>query len=58
MDYKNVIERAVWTFIQAFTAAFAFADISTARDATVAGGAAVLSVLKNLAAERLAALDR
>lgn len=58
MNWKNVIERAVWTFVQAFVAVFAVADVSTARDAAVAGGAAVLSVLKNVAAERLAALDR
>lgn len=57
MNWKNVIERAVWTWVQAFGAALIVVDVSTARDAALAGVAALVSFVKNVAAERLAALD-
>lgn len=49
----NLLERAGWTFVQAFTATLVVADLSTARDALVAGIAAALSVVKTFAQDRL-----
>jgi hypothetical protein len=53
---KDLAERVVWTFVQAFGGAFtvaAFSDIDAWQAALVAGAAAVLSLLKGVAASRL-----
>jgi hypothetical protein len=49
----DIAERAVWTFLQAFAGAFVVADLTTAKTAALAGLAAVLSLVKGLAASRL-----
>jgi len=51
---SNLLERAVWTFVQAFASVFVVSDLSTSKGAAVAGAAAVLSVLKTVARDRLA----
>lgn len=51
--YRDIGERAVWTFIQAFLAVFMIDDFSTVRPAAVAGLAAVLSVVKGFVATRV-----
>lgn len=53
MDIKNIATRAVWTFVQTFLAAFVVTDMATAKQAALAGIAAVLSVVKTVAAEQL-----
>ena len=50
---NNIIERAAWTFVQAFASVFVVSDLSTAKGALVAGAAAGLSVLKTVARDRL-----
>ena len=50
---SNLLERAVWTFVQAFASVFVVSDLSTAKGAVVAGAAAILSVLKTVARDRL-----
>ena len=50
----DLFERAAWTFVQAFAGVFVVADLSSAKGAVVAGLAAVLSVLKTVARDRLA----
>jgi len=52
MDYRDVLERAAATFLQAFLSVFAVADLSSAKSAAVAGVAAVLSLIKGIAASR------
>ena len=62
MDWKNILSRAAWTFVQAALATFAAVEIAFNADsfkgalvaAGVAGGAAVLSFLKTIAQEQLA----
>lgn len=51
--YKQVAERAIWTFIQAFCAMFVVTDLSSASGAVAAGIAAALSVIKSFAATRI-----
>lgn len=50
---QDIAERMVWTFVQAFAATFVVADLSTAKTAALAGLAAVLAVLKGVAASRI-----
>lgn len=65
MYWKDLGERVGWTFIQAFLAALPVAivgaDVDTAKGlllaAVVAGGGAVLSLLKGLAARRVGLPD-
>lgn len=52
-DLRDTGERALWTFIQAFTSAAVVTDVSTFRTAALAGLAAVISVVKSLAVHRL-----
>jgi len=49
---NNMIERAGWTFVQAFLAVFVIGDQTTLRVALIAGVAAALSVVKTYAQER------
>lgn len=58
MNWHDIFWRAVWTFIEAFTAVLVAAglgwfDVETFRIAATAGGAALLSLLKNIAAQQL-----
>lgn len=48
----NMIERAGWTFVQAFLAVFVVGDQGTLKVAVIAGVAAGLSVVKTYAKER------
>ncbi len=45
--WKSVVEKSVSTFIQSFLSIFVIADMSSAKGAFTAAGAATLSVLKN-----------
>ena len=45
--YKQVAERALMTLAQTFLAMFVVTDMSSAKGAFTAAGAATLSVLKN-----------
>ena len=49
----DIVERAAWTFAQAFLAVFSVADLATARAAAVAGVAAAISVLKGVVATQV-----
>lgn len=42
----DVIERTAATFAVAFIGVFSLADLSTAREAAIAGGAAALTLVK------------
>ncbi len=50
----DVLERAGWTFAQAFLGVFVVADLSSAKGAGVAGLAAAVSVLKTLVKDKVA----
>ncbi len=52
MNYRDILERAVVTFLQAFLSVFAVADLASAEAAAVAGAAAVLSLIKGVAASQ------
>lgn len=43
---RDVIERTAATFGVAFLSVFSFTDLSTAKDAAIAGGAAALTLIK------------
>lgn len=43
---KDVIERTAATFGVAFLSVFTFSDMSTLKDAAIAGGAAALTLIK------------
>jgi hypothetical protein len=49
----NMIERAGWTFAQAFLAVFVIGDQGTLKVALIAGAAATMSVVKTYAKERM-----
>jgi hypothetical protein len=51
--YKQIAERAISTFVQAFLAVFLVADVSSGKEAAVAGVAAVLSVAKSAVLTRI-----
>ena len=51
---RNILERAAWTFAQAFLAVFVISDLASAKTAAVAGVAAALSVVKTYTQERVA----
>lgn len=48
-NYRDILERTVWTFAQAFLATFAVSDLSTVKSAAIAGVAAALAVVKGAA---------
>jgi hypothetical protein len=50
---RNILERAAWTFAQAFLAVFVISDLASAKTAVVAGVAAALSVVKTYTQERV-----
>jgi hypothetical protein len=49
----DLAERCVWTALQAFLSVFTVTDLSTAKAAGVAAAAAVLALLKGVAARRV-----
>ena len=51
---SNMLERAAWTFAQAFLAIFVVSDLASAKSAAIAGIAAALSVIKTYAKDRVA----
>ena len=51
---SDMIERAAWTFAQAFLAVFVVSDLASAKSALVAAAAATLSVIKTYARDRVA----
>lgn len=58
MNWHDIFWRAVWTFIEAFTAVLLAAglgwfEVETIKMAATAGGAALLSLIKNIAAQQL-----
>lgn len=68
MNWNNILERAAWTFAQAFIGAFSIGvtgwaqgDWSALKTAAlsgaVAGAAALLSLIKTLAQEKLGGPD-
>ena len=52
-NLRDLLERAAWTFTQAFLAAFVCGDLGTLRVAGIAGLAATLSVIKTYAKDRI-----
>ena len=48
-NYRDILERTIWTFAQAFLATFAVSDLSTVKSAAIAGVAAALAVVKGAA---------
>jgi|TARA_B100000902_G_scaffold393610_1_gene448193 hypothetical protein len=54
MDYRDIIERAVWTALQSFLAVFSITDLATLEAASVAGMGALISALKTVASTKLA----
>jgi hypothetical protein len=62
MDWKNILTRAAWTFVQAALATFTAIEVSLNVEsvkaaliaAAVAGGSALLSFVKTVIAEYLA----
>ena len=49
----DVLERAGWTFAQAFLGVFVVADLSSAKGAGVAGLAAAVSVTKTMVKDKV-----
>jgi hypothetical protein len=50
---KDLIERVVWTAVQAFLAVFVVTDINSAKAAGIAAAAAALSAIKGVAATKV-----
>ena len=48
-----MLERAAWTFTQAFLAVFVISDLASAKTAVVAAVASALSVVKTYAQEKV-----
>jgi len=51
---NDMLERAAWTFAQAFLAVFAVSELASVKSAAIAGIAAALSVIKSYAKGRVA----
>jgi hypothetical protein len=52
MNYRDIFERALLTFGQAFLSTFVLTELSSAKGAAVAGVAAVLSLIKSVLASQ------
>ena len=52
-NMNDLLERAAWTFAQAFLALFVIGDMSTLKVALVGGAAAAMSVIKTYAKEKI-----
>ena len=48
MNYRDIFERALLTFAQAFLATFVVTDLATSKSAGLAGASALLSLLKGV----------
>lgn len=53
LDWKDVLTRAAWTFVQSAASVLVLSDLSSSRTALIAGGGAVLSLIKTVAAQQL-----
>tara|TARA_R100001230_G_C5605907_1_gene118647 strand:- start:583 stop:780 length:198 start_codon:yes stop_codon:yes gene_type:complete len=53
-NMMDMLERAGWTFAQAFLGTFVVSDLSSAKGAGIAGLAAAVSVLKTIVKDRVA----
>ena len=53
VDMTNLMERAGWTFVQAFLAVFVVGDQATLKVAVIAGVAAALGIFKTYAKGRV-----
>ena len=51
--FRDIAERAVLTFVEAFLAVFVVSDLSSIRSAAVAGAAAALAVVKGAIASKV-----
>ena len=54
MNYKDILWRAGWTFVQAFAGAAFVSQAFSPNEALIAGLAGIASVIKNVAAQQLA----
>jgi|TARA_R110002020_G_scaffold42285_5_gene124125 hypothetical protein len=54
VNFKDSLNRAVWTAVQSACAVFVVTDLSTAKAAAVAVAGAVLAAVKSFAAAQLA----
>lgn len=52
LNWRDVAERALVTFLQAFLGVFTVTDLASVEAAGVAGAAAVLSLIKSLVASQ------
>lgn len=50
---KDMLQRVVFTYAFAFLSVFTLADLSTGKEAAVAGGAAALSLVKSWLAKHV-----
>ena len=50
LNYRDIFERALLTFVQAFLATFVVVDLASSKGAALAGAAAVLSLIKSVVA--------
>lgn len=60
LDWKDILDRAVWTLVQSGLivvggAGVGFVNVAVWKSAALAGGAAVISLLKNVFAQSQAA---
>ena len=52
LNSRDVFERALLTFLQAFLATFVVTDLATGRGAELAGASAVFSLIKSIVASQ------
>tara|TARA_Y100001951_G_C11143411_1_gene184951 strand:+ start:447 stop:635 length:189 start_codon:yes stop_codon:yes gene_type:complete len=52
MNYRDIFERALLTFGQAFLATFVVTDLASSKSAALAGASALLSLLKGVVASQ------
>ena len=50
---SDILERAAWTFVQAFLAVYVIGDQTTLKVAAISGAAAALSAVKSYAKDRV-----
>lgn len=60
LDWQDILDRAVWTFVQTGlvsvgAAGAGFVNVAVWKTAAIAGGASVISLLKNVFAQTRAA---
>ena len=51
--FLDMLERAAWTFAEAFLAVYVVTDVSSVKTAAVAGAAAAVAVVKGFVASRV-----